>query len=139
MVQGASHVEVGGADASYPNYWPNSLFLGLDVRECGGWANLSTFLEMNPGSSSAQSRSGGRYVTLIYHVSRVSLSPLAPWSPPRKGGGVVALQTILGIFFFFFLESGFLILWLRSPITFSFPQWTLDTTGNNCKSCWGLG
>lgn len=36
-----------------PSCWPDSLFLGQDVRECGGWASLSNVLGMNPGSSSA--------------------------------------------------------------------------------------
>lgn len=59
------------------------------------------------------------------HVTRFPLPPCS-LEPAQEGGGAVALQAILGIFFFL-LKSGFLTLWLKRLITLFFLQWLILT------------
>lgn len=71
------------------------------------------------------------------HVTRFPLPPCS-LEPAQEGGGAVALQAILGIFFFL-LKSGFLTLWLKRLITLFFPQWLILTQLGTTVSHVGLG
>lgn len=124
---GASPIEVCEAAGSpAPSYWPDSLFLCQDVQECGGWASLSTVLGMNPGSSAAQSRSAGRYVTFISWVSHVSALP-GPSEPTQGGVCGSPCSRVRNVLF---LSPS--CKWVFNPVV---PKTRYsDTAENNCKS-----
>lgn len=117
MVQGASHVEVGGADG----------FLELLARLPVPGSGCEGMWGMGQPVRCSRDESRQQFCTVkvrreichldLPHVTRVPLHPCS-LEPAQERGGVIALQAMLGIFL---LESGFLTLWLKRPIILSFP------------------